>query len=153
MDKVQTELRYAQKKAVSLEESLQTIQQKYQKVKEVALGAIYGLNTRAPTFRDNAELMINILGASRLQQNNGSSICEYSPNQQLQVMALLRLKFLSPEHFSTLFRQQEESKSSFPGLTETLKVGTNFQDINNEVPFIKDVDSNALLKQVAPEFE
>lgn len=97
--------------------------------------------------------MINILSASRLQQSNGSSICEYSPNQQLQVMALLRLKFLSPEHFASLFGQHEESKSPFPSLTETLKVGANFQDVNNEVPFIKDVDCNALLKQVAPEFE
>lgn len=67
MEGAQTELRYLQKKTVALEESLGALQTKYSKLREDALGKVYGLNTRAPAFRDNTDLMLNMLGKNALK--------------------------------------------------------------------------------------
>lgn len=105
MDAVLAEYRYLQKKTISLEESLGSLQTKYSKLREDALGKVYGLNTRAPVLRDNTELLLSTLGKSALKQSMSTNVCQYSPEAQVQVLALLRFKVLTPDHFSSLFGQ------------------------------------------------
>lgn len=103
MDTALTEFRFMQKKTISLEESLSALQNKNSKLREEVLGRVYGFNTNEPKFQDNTELMLSSLGKGAVKDITSSNVCHYSPEAQVQVLALLRFKVLTPDHFSSLF--------------------------------------------------
>jgi hypothetical protein len=70
---------------------------------------------------------------------HGSSVCEYNEQKQKQVLALLRFKFTSSEHFKSIFTDCTQTKT--------------FVDQNNDVPFSKETDGNDLLAELVPDFK
>ena len=104
--------------------------------KAQALGDLYGpskdaLSSSKPLFKVSEEAPLRL-----------------TSEQQVQVLALLRFKILTPAHFKTIFGAEELRRVSI----SCQSYETDFVDINKNVPFIGKIEDAAAKIRIAPAF-
>jgi len=119
---------------------------KYALTKETALLELYGLSgagNSKPLFKPRPTD----------KKGEAKTILKLTSEQQRCVLGLLRFKIIEPNHFKMIFDQGASQASSTVGTDGAKQDDADFEDVDNLVPFVGEIEDNEALAKVTPAFQ